>query len=208
MGGALVVRKKCSLTSKFPMLLGNLRDHQILVEGHPTYGGLSGRDIMVIVEGLKTITMPEYLHSRIQKVQQFGVMLQGRDVPVLEPFGGHAIYINVDRFFEDTQLQREDFGGISLTGLLLLKGIRLCELGAFAFGVYDPASGREHFPDQNYVRCAIPRNKYETQDLQYVADSIGELFRERGRIPRAVPVYGRDLPLRHFKARFELTAST
>jgi len=204
MGGALVVRKDSVLTRKFPVLCGNLRDHQILVEGHPTYGGLSGRDIMVIVEGLKTAVTAEYLHSRVQQVQQFGTMLQARDVPVLEPFGGHAIYIDVDRFFQDTDLRREDFGGIALSGLLLLKGIRLCELGAFAFGKYDPRNGQETLPEQNFVRCAIPRNKYETQDLQYVAESVGALFQARRKIPRALPVFGRDLPLRHFKARFEL----
>ena len=59
---------------------------------------------------------------------------------MVEPFGGHAVYIDMDRFFEDTSMKKEDFGGISLTALLLLKGVRLCELGAFAFGTYDTAT--------------------------------------------------------------------
>jgi tryptophanase len=206
MGGALVLRRDGVLARRYPALPNNLRDHQILVEGHPTYGGLSGRDIMAIAEGLKTIVREEYLHHRVRQVQHFGTMLQERGVPVLEPFGGHAIYIDVDRFFADTALRREDFGGIALTGLLLLKGVRLCELGAFAFGKYDPASGQEVLAasHQNFVRCAIPRNKYEEQDLCYVADCIAELYQRRGQLPRAVPVWGRELTLRHFKARFEL----
>lgn len=204
MGGALAVRKDRGPARQHPHLLNDLRDHQILVEGHPTYGGLSGRDIMVITEGLKTVVREEYLHSRVGQVQRFGEMLNVRGLPVLKPFGGHAIYIDMDRFFADTSLKQGDFGGIALTGLLLLKGIRLCELGAFAFGKYDPQTGQESFPPQNFVRCAIPRNKYEEQDLLYVADCLHELHRLRHRLPRAVPVYGRELSLRHFKARFEL----
>ncbi len=207
MGGALVVRKNSPLTKCHPELLSELRDHQILVEGHPTYGGLSGRDIMVIVEGLKTVVTEEYLQSRTTQVAGFGSMLKSRGVPVLEPFGGHAIYIDIDRFFSATAMRKADFGGISLTGLLLLKGIRLCELGAFAFGKFDAKTATEISPRQNFVRCAIPRNKYEAQDLQFVADCVAELYEQRSQLPRAVPVVGRELPLRHFKAKFELQTS-
>lgn len=204
MGGALAIRKNSLLCQRFPNLLHRLRDHQILVEGHPTYGGITGRDIMVIAQGLKTVVTEEYLRSRIDQVQSFGEMLRERGIPVIEPFGGHAIYIDVDRFCEGTSLRRGDFGGISLTSLLLLKGIRLCELGAFAFGKVDPRTGEDSFPPQNLVRCAIPRNTYEQQDLLYVADCIQSLHERRAQLPCAVPIYGRELPLRHFKARFEL----
>lgn len=197
MGGALVIRKDCALTQAHPTLLNTLRDHQILTEGRPTYGGLSGRDIMTLVEGLKTVVTQAYLDNRVQQVQGFGEYLQQLGVPVLAPFGGHAVYIDTDQFFQDTALQRSDFGGISLTALLLLKGVRLCELGVFAFG--------ENHPN-NFVRCAVPRNKYELQDLYYVADCVKALYDRRHEIPRAIPVYGRDLTLRHFKARFELQA--
>jgi tryptophanase len=107
------------------------RDHQILTEGHPTYGGLSGRDIMTVVEGLRQVITEEYLTGRISLVHGFGDYLAKLGIPVVAPFRGHAIYIDVDKFFEGTSMAREDFGGISLTALLLLKGVRLCELGAF-----------------------------------------------------------------------------
>jgi len=204
MGGALVIKKKTPFTKKYPKLLNAIRDHQILVEGHPTYGGLTGRDIMIIREGLKTVVTEEYLKSRISQVHQFGDYLDSLGVPVLKPFGGHAVYIDVDTFFKGTRMKQNHFGGITLTALLLLKGIRLCELGAFAFGTYSPRTKKEKFPEYNYVRCAIPRNKYEMEDLYYVADCIGGLYEQRGKLPKAVPVYGRDLTLRHFKARFEL----
>ncbi|MCI5060605.1 MAG: tryptophanase [Alphaproteobacteria bacterium] len=204
MGGVLAVRKDSSLMKRYPTLLNDLRDHQILVEGHPTYGGLTGRDIMTINEGLKTVTQEHYLQGRVEQVQRFGNYLHELGIPVVRPFGGHAVYIDIDKFFEDTDMERGDFGGIALSGLLLLKGIRLCELGTFAFGQYDPKTGKETFPTHNYLRCAIPRNKYEEQDLKYAAECIKELYDRRHDIPKAVPTFGRDLSLRHFKARFEL----
>ena len=204
MGGAFVIKKESVLTQKYPSLLNSIRDHQILTEGHPTYGGLTGRDIMVIVEGLKTVVTEEYLSSRIGLVNTFGEYMNALGIPVLKPFGGHAVYIDTDKFFEGTDMRREDFGGIALTGLLLLKGVRLCELGAFAFGRYNPKTKKEAFEGKNFVRCAVPRNKYELQDLQYVADCVKGMYDERDWIPKAIPVYGRELTLRHFKARFKL----
>lgn len=204
MGGALAIRKNTPLLKRHPNLLESIRDHQILVEGHPTYGGLSGRDIMTIVEGLKTVVQEEYLGGRINQVNAFGEYLKKLNIPIIEPFGGHAIYIDIDTFFEGTKIKREDFGGIALTGLLLLKGVRLCELGAFAFGSHDSKTGKDTFPTHNFVRAAVPRNKYEEQDLKYVADCIKGLYEQKEKIPKAVPVYGHDKTLRHFKARFKL----
>ena len=204
MGGVLAVRKDSSLMKRYPNLLDNLRDHQILTEGHPTYGGMSGRDIMTINEGLKTVTQQNYLEGRVGQVQRFGEYLDELGIPVIKPFGGHAVYIDIDQFFKDTKMKREDFGGISLSALLLLKGVRLCELGAFAFGQYDPETGEEKFPPHNYLRAAIPRNKYEDQDLRHVADCIKALHDQRHELPKAVPVFGKEKSLRHFKARFEL----
>jgi len=194
MGGGLLIRKNSKIVERLPGLLNNLRDHQILTEGHPTYGGLTGRDIMAIAEGLKIVITKPYLDNRIKQIHNFGKYMFDKGIPVLEPFGGHAVYIDMDKFLEDTDLKRGDYGGIALTGLLLLKGVRLCELGAFAFGDDHPV---------NYVRCAVPRNKYELQDLLYVADCVAELYEKRHELPRAVPTYGKDLSLRHFKARFK-----
>ncbi len=204
MGGALAIRKNSRLTERYPNIFDNIRDHQILVEGHPTYGGLSGRDIMTITVGLETVVKEEYLKGRIGQVEEFGKYLRQLGVPMIEPFGGHAVYLDMDRFFEGTAMKREDFGGISLAALLLLKGVRLCELGAFAFGTYNPDTEEETFPLHNFVRAAVPRNKYEAQDLFYVADCIKGLYDQRDAIPRAIPVWGKDKTLRHFKARFEL----
>lgn len=207
MGGALIVKQQASFLKEHPTLLNDLRDFQILVEGHPTYGGISGRDIMVIATGLTQVIQENYLESRIGLVHAFGEYMHKSGVPVLTPFGGHAVYIDMNKFLADTTHRPEDFGGIALTALLLLKGVRLCELGNFAFGVYDPAMQIEKFPRHNFVRCAVPRNRYELQDLYYVADCVSQLYQKRDELPRAVPIFGRELALRHFKARFELMPS-
>ncbi|MCX6738524.1 MAG: tryptophanase [Candidatus Parcubacteria bacterium] len=204
MGGALCVKKGTELTNTYPNIMDDLRDHQICTEGHPTYGGMSGRDIMIIVEGLKTVVTEEYLRARVGQVRRFGEYLDHLGIPVVKPFGGHAVYLEMDKFFEGTTMRPEHFGGISLTALLLLSGPRLCELGSFAFGSYDPITKTETPPPFNYVRAAIPRLKYEDQDLFFVADCIKNLYDKRDILPRAIPVYGREKNLRHFKARFEL----
>ena len=203
-GGVLAIKKGTTLEKQYPGILEALRDHQILTEGHPTYGGLSGRDIMTIVEGLRTVVKEEYLAGRIGLVQDFGAYMSGLGIPLVLPFGGHAVYIDIDKFFEGTRMTRGDFGGITLTALLLLKGVRLCELGAFAFGRYNPKTKTEKFPLRNYVRAAVPRNKYERDDLYYVADCVKGLYDLRNSLPRAVPIEGRYKTLRHFKARFAL----
>lgn len=204
MGGALVIKRQAPFLREHPALLNDLRDYQILVEGHPTYGGISGRDIMVIAKGLAQVVKEQYLDSRIGLVHAFGEYMQNRGVPVLTPFGGHAVYIDMNKFLVDTSHRPDDFGGVALTALLLLKGVRLCELGNFTFGAYDPDTKMETFPQHNFVRCAVPRNRYELQDLQYVADCVSQLYQQRHELPRAVPIYGRELALRHFKAKFEL----
>lgn len=204
MGGALVLRQSAGFLENRPNMLKAIRTHQFLTEGHPTQGGISARDQLMIAEGLKRVICEDYLAGRIGLVHDFGSYLAGLGVPVVEPFGGHAVYIDTDRFFADTDMRREDFGGISLTALLLLKGVRLCELGAFAFGRFNPDTGAHILPERNYVRAAVPRNKYERDDLYYVADCIKELYDRRHELPRAIPVYGQEEALRHMVARFEL----
>jgi len=204
MGGALVIKKDAPLLKKLPDFLKDITSEQVRTEGHHTYGGLTGRDIMTIVAGLPYVVTNQYLDGRIAQVHSFGQYLKELGVPVLEPFGGHAVYIDTDEFFKGTDMRREDFGGISLTALLLLKGVRLCELGAFAFGVYDSNTGKETLPSRNYVRAAVPRNKYERDDLCYVADCIKALYDRRDYLPKAIVTSGRDEALRHFTARFRL----
>ena len=126
-----------------------------------------------------------------------------KGLPVLTPFGGHAIYLEVDKFFEGTGVKAGDFGGIALTAVLLgAYGHRAVELGNFAFGSYDPKTGKETFPEVNFVRFAVPRLRYEKQDLESVAEAVYQLYKNRQQVPPVKVTYGKELTLRHFKARF------
>ncbi len=194
-GGALLIRPDGLFVRRYPELLEKLTDYQILVEGHPTYGGLAGRDLKAVAEGLRTVVNPDYLASRIGQVQRFAERLSADGVPVLKPAGGHAVYIDIDRFFPDAQ--DEDYPGVGFVALLLVAGHRLCELGVYAFGLENSPA-----PRNNFVRAAVPRLTYEDPDLFAAAEAIKLLYQHRDSIPPVEVVYGRDLTLRHFKSRF------
>jgi tyrosine phenol-lyase len=200
-GGAILLKPKGLFVEKYPGFADQITDHQILTEGHPTYGGLAGRDLMALAEGLRTVVHEEYLDARIEQVVRFGEKLRSYDIPVNEPIGGHAVYLDMDRFFEGTKSRDEDFKGVAFTTLLLLGGHRLCELGIYAFGAY--RGGREIPPDPrvNNVRASVPRLSYEDQDLFALAEMIRVLHDHRDRIPGVEVTYGRELNLRHFKSR-------
>jgi tryptophanase len=201
MGGALVIRGDGDFSRKYPGFGESITDHQIMTEGHPTYGGLPGRDLKAIARGLATVVHEEYLDARIGQVERFGAGLDGAGIPIIKPVGGHAVYIDVDRFF-DGSAEDEDFKGIALSALILIAGHRVCELGTYAFGSY--SGGREIPPDprMNYVRAAVPRLAYEDEDLYSVVEAISILSENRDMIPGVKVEYGRDLSLRHFKSRF------
>jgi tryptophanase len=204
MGGGLFLKNEGLCMKKYPHIPDALIDYQIIKEGHPTYGGMSGRDIMALSIGLGLVTRKEYLSYRINQVQDFGKTMSSLGLPVLMPPGGHAVYIDVNKFFEGTALQPGDFGGVALCALLLAAyGHRACELGYFAFGSYNAETHEDSFPEMNFVRCAVPRLRYEKQDLDSVCAAIKALYDNRHHIPGVEVVYGRDLSLRHFKARFK-----
>lgn len=201
-GGMLVIKPNGLFYQKYPQFWQRLIDHQILIEGNPSYGGLAGRDLKALVQGLKTVVNEDYLTYRIKQVEKFGNKLIEYNIPIIRPIGGHAIYIDVDKFFNQKGAD-EDFLGISLTALMLIAGHRLCELGLYAFGKY--RNGQEILPRPrvNYVRAAIPRLVYEDQDLLAVAEAIKVLYNNQDNIPGVEVIYGRELPLRHFKSRFK-----
>jgi tryptophanase len=132
-------------------------------------------------------------------VQRFGARLAAHGVPIVEPVGGSAVYIEMDELFG----KKPGFRGISFTALLLLAGHRFCELGAYAFGRF--RDGHEIGPDPrvNNVRAAVPRLTNEDHDLFSAAEAARVLLEHRDRIPDVRVTFGQDLGLRHFKSRFE-----
>jgi tryptophanase len=204
MGGGLFLKDNGLFMKKYPDIPDAIMGHQIDKEGHPTYGGLSGRDIMTLAVGLKIATKEEYLTYRINQVKDFGENLKNHGLPVMAPIGGHAVYLDMNKFFADTAIKPEDFGGVAFTAVLLAAyGHRAIELGNFSFGFYDKKTKKEILPEFNFVRFAIPRLRYEKKDLDSVAEAAKILYENRDKIPPVNVTYGRDLTMRHFKARFE-----
>jgi tryptophanase len=202
-GGAVYLKQGGLFWEQYPHFSELLTDHQILTEGHPTYGGLAGRDLKALAEGLRTVVRDEYLDARIEQVRRFGQKLLSYKIPIKEPVGGHAVYLDMDRFFAGVEIADENFRGIGFTALLLFGGHRLCELGIYAFGAF--RDGREIPPDPrvNNVRASVPRLAYEDQDLFALCETIRVLHENKDRIPGVEVEHGRDLRLRHFKSRFK-----
>lgn len=200
-GGMIVIKQDGLFYQKYPKFWERLTDHQILIEGNPSYGGLAGRDLKALVQGLKTVVQDEYLTYRIHQVEKFGNKLIEYKIPIIRPIGGHAVYINMDKFFH-TSVDDEDFKGISFVALMLVAGHRLCELGLYAFGKYRNGKEIPPNPRVNYVRAAVPRLVYEDQDLLACVEAVKILYEHQNKIPGVQVIYGRDLPLRHFKSRF------
>jgi len=164
----------------------------ILTEGFPTYGGLAGRDLEAIAVGLEEILDPDYLHYRIASTAYLGRHIADGGVPIVEPPGGHAIYIDAARMLPD--IPRAQFPGQALAvELYRHAAIRSVEIGSVMFGA---AAHHE------LLRLAIPRRVYTQSHIDYVVEAILEVHAYRDRI-RGMKIVEEPPFLRHFSARFD-----
>ena len=163
----------------------------ILTEGFPTYGGLAGRDLEAIAVGLNEALEEDYLNYRIVSTAYLGDHLTRAGVPIVQPPGGHAIYIDARAFLP--HVPREQFPGVALAVELYLEGgIRSCEIGTLMLG--------EH-AKMDLVRLAIPRRTYTQSHIDYVVEIILDVYSRRERI-RGLEITYQAPFLRHFTARF------
>lgn len=174
----------------------------ILREGFPTYGGLAGRDLEAIARGLWEGLDEQYLAYRLAHTQYLADRLCEADIPIVEPPGGHAVYLDALRFLP--QMPRDQFPGQALVaGLYLEGGIRSVEIGSVMFARTDEQTGDTIYPEMELVRLAIPRRVYTQSHLDYVVDTIVDLYKRRHEI-RGLRIVYETRFLRHFTAQFEL----
>ena len=173
----------------------------ILTEGFPTYGGLAGRDLDAIAIGLKEIMQEDYLNYRIASTSYLGNHIAERGVPIVQPPGGHAIYIDAKAMLP--HIPAYQYPGQALVAELYLEaGIRSVEIGSVMFARKDHKTGEEIPAPNELVRLAVPRRVYTQSHIDYVVEAILQVYQRRKTIRGMRIVYEAPF-LRHFTARFE-----
>jgi tryptophanase len=172
----------------------------ILTEGFPTYGGLAGRDLEAVAIGLREVLEEDYLRYRIASTRYLGEKISLAGVPIIEPPGGHAIYIDAKAMLP--QIPSFEYPGQALTCELYLEaGIRGVEIGSVMFGKVDPKTGKEIPAPMELVRLAIPRRVYTQSHIDYVVEAILRVSERREEI-HGFEIIEQATMLRHFTARF------
>ncbi len=187
------------LATNDALLAAQQRDLLILTEGFPTYGGLAGRDLEAIAVGLHEALQQDYQNYRAVSTAYLGNNIAQAGVPIMQPPGGHAIYIDAAKFYP--HISPLEFPGIALTvDLYRHAGIRAVEVGSVMFGAKD-AAGNPTAARNELVRLAVPRRVYTQSHIDYVVEAIVEVFAQRG-AARGYRITEQPAFLRHFSARF------
>ena len=177
------------------------RNILVVTEGFPTYGGLAGHDLQAFAIGLDEVLEEDYLKYRIRSVTYLGEHLTELDIPIFQPPGGHAIYLDAGAFLP--HIPAHEFPGQALACELYLSGgIRSCEIGSVMFGKTESATGKFEPARLEMVRLAIPRRVYTKSHIDYVIECVGNVFNQRDKLKGMRIVYEPPL-LRHFTAIFE-----
>ena len=184
-GGLLLVRD--------PELLRRADELLILTEGYLTYGGLAGRDLEAMAQGFVEVVDEDYLHYRIRSIEYLGERLLRAGIQIMEPPGGHAIYIDAAAFAP--HIPPEQFPGQALAVAMYREaGIRACEIGSVMFGKGAKAP-------MELVRLAIPRRVYTQSHIDYVIEALEQVHAQQASM-RGLEIVEEPASLRHFTARF------
>lgn len=176
----------------------NCRNLLILTEGFPTYGGLAGYDLEAIARGLEEVVEEPYLRYRLRSTEYLGEKLAAAGVPIIQPPGGHAIYLDARALLP--QVPPLQYPGIALANALYVEaGVRGVEIGTVMFGLHP--DGSETPGPMDLVRLAIPRRVYTQSHIDYVAEAVIEVARQRDTL-RGYRITQAPKVLRHFTAQF------
>jgi len=181
-------------------LAQSARERLILTEGFPTYGGLAGRDLDAIAQGLKEIVDEDYLAYRLRTAAYIAERLEALGVPTVKPSGGHAIFVDARAFLP--HIPPLQYPGQSLAVALYLQGgIRSCEIGTVMFG--QQSDGRELPAPMDLVRLALPRRVYTQSHADYVVEVFEDIAQRKDQL-RGLKIVWQPPRMRHFSARFAM----
>jgi tryptophanase len=187
------------LALRDPTLAAAARQALVVTEGFPTYGGLAGRDLDAVAVGLWEALDESYQNYRHASIKYLCDRLLGLGIPHVRPEGGHAVYLDANRFLE--HLSPQQLPGQALAvALYLAGGVRSCEIGSVMFGKFHGTklvAPSEH----DLVRLAFPRRVYTQSHVDYLAEVIEEVFEDRAAV-RGMKIESCPPHLRHFSARF------
>ena len=181
-------------------LFEELRNLVVVFEGLHTYGGLAGRDMEAMAIGISESVQDDYIRSRIGQVRYLGQLLEEWGIPMMEPIGGHAIFLDARRFYP--QLTQDQFPAQALAAELYLdSGIRAMERGIVSAG-RDAKTGDHNRPKLELTRLTIPRRVYTQAHMDVVAESVKAIFDKREQV-KGLKLNYEPKYLRFFQARFE-----
>lgn len=177
------------------------KDLLILTEGFPTYGGLAGRDLDAIAVGLQEVIQEDYLEYRIAEARYLGDHLADIGYPIIQPPGGHAVYIDAKTLLP--HIDPLQYPGQSLSAAFFVEGgIRTVEIGSVMFGKHDPETGEETATAMELVRLALPRRTHTQSHIDYVIEVARQLYEKRHTL-NGFKLTHQPRFLRHFTAEFE-----
>jgi tryptophanase len=188
------------LASRDEGLLETLKQRLIVIEGFPTYGGLAGRDLEAVARGLREVLDENYLQFRVGQVAMFGAKLTALGIPIMQPTGGHAVYIDAKRLLP--HIPPLEFPAQALSVALYREGgVRGVEIGTVMFGHTDPQTGEEVAAPMELIRLAIPRRVFTNSHLDYVAEVLEHIRDHRDEL-RGFRMTVVPKVLRHFTCSF------
>ncbi len=193
MGGFIAMRDK--------ELFDKASVFNIMFEGFITYGGISGRDMNALAQGLREGTEFDTLETRVEQVAYLGSKLKEYGVPVQEPFGGHAIFVDAKRFLP--HIPKEEYLAQTLAVETYIEGgVRGVEIGTL-LADRDPITKLDRFPRLELMRLAVPRRTYTNNHMDYVAATIGNVYERRNEIKHGFKIVHEAPILRHFTVKLE-----